>query len=284
MLCVARPALGATAVAVSDVAMRRDRNRAQPPIRVLKMGERVKLLTTKPDRPRGFYRVEAGDGLVGWVWAPGLRVEVTPARIAPAAPLRTPAPAAVAGRAVVAPRMPPYRRSDWPQWTDADGDCRDTRQEVLVRDSAVPVHFTDPRRCIVATGIWADPYSGEIVTDAAQLAVDHLVPIGNVHRAGGWLWDAHKRAQYVNDLSDPDHLVAVRRSLHQAKGDLGPEAWKPPRRGDWCAYARAWERIKARWQLTMTAAEHAAVGEMEATCPPDQPAVDSSSGAGRRSP
>ena len=56
MLCVARPALGATAVAVSDVAMRRDRNRAQPPIRVLKMGERVKLLTTKPDRPRGFYR------------------------------------------------------------------------------------------------------------------------------------------------------------------------------------------------------------------------------------
>jgi len=285
LLCLAaRPAAGATAVAMRDVALRRDRNRAQPPIRAIKAGERVKLLTTQPDRPNGFYRVETADGLVGWAWAPSLRVEVAggplptgsapagrPVAPAPAAPKpAAPAPAAASTRPAraIPPSMPPYRRSDWPQWTDADGDCQDTRQEVLIRDSAVPVHFADAKRCVVASGIWADPYSGDIVTDATQLAVDHLVPLGNVHRAGGWLWDAARREQYVNDLSDRDHLVAVRRDLHQAKGEKGPEQWKPPRQGEWCSYARAWKRIKERWQLAMTAAEFAAVSEMEATCPP----------------
>ena len=284
LLCLAaRPAVGATAVAVRDVALRHDRNRAQPPIRAIKAGERVKLLTTQPDRSNGFYRVQTADGLVGWAWAPSLRIEAAggpapasrapvgrPVAPAPAAPKpAAPAPPPAAARpAAAVPPIPPYRRSDWPQWTDADGDCQDTRQEVLIRASAVPVHFADPKRCVVASGIWADPYSGEIVTDATELAVDHLVPLGNVHRAGGWAWDANRREQYVNDLSDPDHLVAVRRRLHQMKGDKGPEAWKPPRRGEWCAYARAWRRIKERWQLAMTLAEHAAVGEMEATCPP----------------
>ena len=285
LLCLAaRPAVGATAVAVRDVALRHDRNRAQPPIRAIKAGERVKLLTTQPDRPNGFYRVETAEGLVGWAWAPSLRIEaaggpapasrapvgrpVAPAPAAPKPAAPAPPPAAARRAPLVLPPIPPYRRNDWPQWTDADGDCRDTRQEVLIRDSAVPVHFADPKRCVVASGIWADPYSGEIVTDATELAVDHLVPLGNVHRAGGWAWDANRREQYVNDLSDPDHLVAVRRRLHQMKGDKGPEAWKPPRRGEWCAYARAWRRIKERWQLAMTLAEHAAVGEMEATCPP----------------
>jgi len=292
LVCLAaRPALAATAVAMRDVALRQDRNRTRPPIRAIKAGERLKLLTTRPDRPNGFYRVETADGLVGWAWAPSLRVEaagspggastapaaraVAPApaapKAAPAAPRTTvPAPPPVVARppAAVPPSMPPYRRSDWPQWTDADGDCQDTRQEVLIRDSAVPVHFADARHCVVASGIWADPYSGDIVTDATELAVDHLVPLGNVHRAGGWLWDADKRAQYVNDLSDRDHLVPVRRRLHEAKGEKGPEQWKPPRQGEWCSYARAWKRIKERWQLTMTEAEFAAVGEMEATCPP----------------
>jgi len=282
-LCLApRPAVGATAVATGDVALRRERNRAQPPIRVIKAGERVTLLTAKPDRPNGFVRVETADRLVGWAWAPSLRVEAAGAQApAGAAPAERPAPPAPAApkplapphaparaRVALRPRIPPYRRSDWPQWTDADGDCQNTREEVLIRDSAVPVHFADARRCVVASGIWADPYSGDIVTDATQLAVDHLVPLGNAHRTGGWQWDAARRAQYVNDLSDPDHLVAVRRSLHQAKGEKGPEQWKPPRRGEWCSYARAWRRIKERWQLAMTVAEYLAVRDMEATCPP----------------
>ena len=85
---------------------------------------------------------------------------------------------------------------------------------------------------------------------------------------GGWRWDCTRKEAYANNLDDPEHLLAVKASLNRQKGEKGPEAWKPPRRAEWCAYARAWERIKEHWQFTMTVAERAAVAQMEATCPP----------------
>ena len=53
---------------------------------------------------------------------------------------------------------------------------------------------------------------------------------------------------------------------HRSKGDDGPEGWKPPDPGSWCAYAQAWTAIKARWGLTASADEWAAVLDMANTC------------------
>ena len=48
--------------------------------------------------------------------------------------------------------------------------------------------------------------------------------------------------------------------------DRGPESWKPPSHNAWCKYATVWDRIKAKWHLSATAAEWSALVTMAKTC------------------
>jgi len=43
------------------------------------------------------------------------------------------------------------------------------------------VAFKTDRKCQVATGEWFDPYTGETVTDATRLDIDHMIPLKNAH-------------------------------------------------------------------------------------------------------
>lgn len=84
--------------------------------------------------------------------------------------------------------IPTYNRSDWGRWIDADHDCQDTRQEVLIRQSEVPVTFKTDKHCHVVSGKWTDPYTGEVITNASDLDIDHMVPLKEAHDSGGWQW------------------------------------------------------------------------------------------------
>ena len=162
----------------------------------------------------------------------------------------------------VQPRsIPAYNRDEWQHWIDADGDCQDTRQEVLIEESLVPPTF-DAGRCRVLSGLWRDDYTGGVFTNPGDLEIDHRVPLANAHRSGGWTWDAARKRSYANDLTEPDHLVAVSASANRAKSDKGPEGWRPPSRDNWCHYANAWRAVKQRWNLEITSQEHAALMEM----------------------
>ena len=163
-------------------------------------------------------------------------------------------------------RIPGYDRRDWDHWTDADRDCQDARQEVLIAESTVPVSFTDDRRCRVASGSWTDPYTGDVVEDPGRLDVDHMVPLANAHASGGHAWSEERKELYANSLRYPGHLIAVTASANRSKGADAPGEWRPPDRTYWCRYATDWVVIKNEWGLTATEREAAALREMLDTC------------------
>lgn len=162
--------------------------------------------------------------------------------------------------------IPEYDRSDWGRWVDEDGDCQDTRQEVLIAESVVPVTFEDGKTCRVETGKWVDPYTGEIFTDPGGLDVDHMVALRDAHGSGAYTWSGDKKRQYFNSLENPSHLIAVSASANRSKGSRGPDEWLPPKAGYRCQYIQEWVGVKNQWGLSMSQSEATMVEYMLRIC------------------
>lgn len=92
-----------------------------------------------------------------------------------------------------------YDRADWPHWIDGDSDCQNTRHELLISTSTIPVVFKSEKGCQVAVGEWYDPYSSETFTDSISLDLDHIVPLKFAHGHGGDKWSRNKRQAFAND-------------------------------------------------------------------------------------
>ena len=159
-----------------------------------------------------------------------------------------------------------YNRRDWRHWIDADRDCQDTRAETLIEESLDPVSFATDRECRVTGGEWLGPWTGEIFTDASDVDIDHHVPLAHAQISGASSWDANRKRDYANDLSDPVSLQVTSASVNRSKGKRAPDEWRPENRAAWCRYAADWIGVKRQWALTVTEAEIDSLEEMLATC------------------
>lgn len=138
-----------------------------------------------------------------------------------------------------------YNVDDWPYDEDFDGDCQNTRHEILVATSRAPVRFTNPRNCEARTGEWFDEYTGKTFNVAAQIDLDHIIPLRYAHNQGGDRWPPNKKVAFAND---PMNLILTERSEIRRKGERGPTRYLP--RDEYqCDYVRQWLAIAEKYDL-----------------------------------
>jgi hypothetical protein len=153
-----------------------------------------------------------------------------------------------------------YERSKFKHWVDADGDCQDTRAEVLVQESTVAT----TGGCTITTGKWFSYYDRRTWTQASDVDIDHLVPLAEAWGSGAKAWTAGTRQRFANDLADRRALVAVTDNVNQAKGAQDPSEWLP--RFNKCRYVREWVAIKLRWKLKVNDAEKRKLVNLAGNC------------------
>ena len=147
-----------------------------------------------------------------------------------------------------------YNREDWNHWIDADGDCQNTRAEILIRDSQQPVRFKSSKQCKVAAGSWVLPYTGGTVTNARQIDIDHIIPLKWAHGHGGDRWTSAQKQAFAND---PENLLATHSSANRSKGAKGPDDWMPA--VNHCQYAKRWKYLLDKYQLDIVPVEQVAL-------------------------
>ena len=153
-----------------------------------------------------------------------------------------------------------YDRDLFEHWVDADRDCQDTREEVLVAESLVPLSG-----CTVTTGEWFSYYDRLTWTQSSDVDIDHMVPLKEAWDSGAHAWDDDARERYANDLGDPRSLVAVTDNENQSKSDRDPVEWLP----DFgvCRYVAEWTAVKTRWDLSVDRAEKRTLRRLARDCP-----------------
>lgn len=154
-----------------------------------------------------------------------------------------------------------------PAWSDVDRNGCDQRNDVLHRDLADVAVREGTRGCVVVSGWLDDPYTGTTVefvkADAAEVPVDHVVPLAAAWVQGAAAWTDEQREAFANDLGN---LLATTRAENSAKGDDTADEWVPPDPAYGCSYATVVITVKDRYALSVTPAEAVALEDLLATC------------------
>ncbi|GAA2758828.1 HNH endonuclease family protein [Actinopolymorpha rutila] len=148
--------------------------------------------------------------------------------------------------------------SDWTDTADgvplARNGC-DTRNDVLARDGQ-DLRYRRGSKCVVMAMTLADPYTGRAISwrkqNAADVQIDHVVPLSYEWQLGAAHWTEHRREQIAND---PLNLMPVDGATNSAKSDSGPASWLPPNKPIRCAYAVRFGQVALKYDLPVTRAD-----------------------------
>ena len=151
-----------------------------------------------------------------------------------------------------------YDRSVFGVWEDDDGDCQNTRHEVLIARSIESVELSEDG-CLVTNGYWKDPYTGKIFTAASDIEIDHVVPLFYAWKRGAHLWEPAIQRRFANDSAN---LLPVWASANRSKGAAGPLEWLPPSDDFACEYLLRFSRVAGRYDLVLLPQESLAIEQL----------------------
>jgi hypothetical protein len=161
----------------------------------------------------------------------------------------------------------PYHRVHWMpggSWADADGDCQDGRQEILIAQSTIKPALTKDT-CSVVSGLWVDPYTGETTTNPSDVEIDHLVALKEAHDSGGATWPPAKKQAFAQDVTS-GNLFVVMTSTNRSKSDRDPGEWLPANKDRACWYVKQWTAVKRKTGVSVDKAEADAIRQLIAHC------------------
>jgi len=164
------------------------------------------------------------------------------------------------------------------RWADVDRNGCDQRNDVLARDLVDEEFRAGTGSCVVLTGRFTDPFTGETIgftrgqDTSGDVQIDHVVALSNA-----WQTGAQQLAPDTRELlgNDPLNLLAVDGPTNGAKGDGDAATWLPPARGYRCAYVARQVAVKVKYALWVTAAEGAAIARILSGCPGEPLPADS---------
>ena len=120
-----------------------------------------------------------------------------------------------------------YTRKNWRHWIDADKDCQNTRQEVLIKYSQKKPSYKSGRNCRVAAGRWTCPYTGKVFTSPKGIDIDHIVALKEAHESGAHLWNKARKKAFANDFAN---LLPTQAGANRSKGHRDPARWMPKKK------------------------------------------------------
>ncbi len=155
---------------------------------------------------------------------------------------------------------------DAAEWSAPDTGCLSQSELVLLERSAIDVQFADTLDCVPASGSWTDPYLGRTIRRTIDAEVVLHISAELVWASGGFAWTPETRTAYVTDTAHPAVYQVVSAGAGHNPRAQGPAAWRPANESTWCAYAVDWVDVLHRWNLGVSDADRAALGEMLGSC------------------
>ncbi len=142
----------------------------------------------------------------------------------------------------------------------------DTRNDILARDLDDVVYEDGTNDCVVLTGSFVEPYTGQAVQfqrAVTDIQIDHVVALAYAWDLGAAHWPLQRRVDFAND---PLNLVAVDGPSNQSKSDRGPGDWMPANQEYRCAYVERFAAISLHYGLPLPRRDVRAMRLTATTC------------------